>query len=218
MIKRKKIFSIFGIVLCLVFGQALTALAAETGTITASSLNVRSTASTKGKIVGTLKKGTKVTIVKKQSSWYQIQSGKTKGWVSKTYVSTKGSNVPSRGDDESTGEKIVSIAQAQLGKPYLYGATGPRAFDCSGLTQYIYRQAGISIGRTSSSQSVQGRTVSRANLQAGDLVFFKTNGSKYVSHVGIYVGNGKMIHSPKPGDVVKTSSLLSGFVTAKRFI
>lgn len=217
MIKKKKIFVVFVLALSLVLGQAVTAFAAETGTVTASSLNVRSEASTKGKVVGTLKKGTQVTILKKGSSWYQVQSGKTKGWVSKSYISLKGASTPSRGD-EVTGSDIVSLARAQLGKPYLYGATGPKAFDCSGLTQYVYRQAGISISRTSISQSSQGKTVSKANLQPGDLVFFRTSGSNYISHVGIYIGSGKMIHSPRTGDVVKTSNLLSGFVTAKRLL
>lgn len=216
MIKINKIFAVFAIVLCLVLGQAVTAFASETGTVTSSTLNIRATASAKAKILGVLKKGAKITILKKESSWYHIQSGKTKGWVSKSYVSLK-STVASRGD-EIDGSAIVSHARAQLGKPYIYGATGSNAFDCSGLTQYVYKKAGINIARTSSSQALQGSTVSRGNLQAGDLVFFKTGGSSYISHVGIYIGNGKMIHSPKPGDVVKVSSLLSGYVTAKRIL
>ena len=86
----------------------------------------------------------------------------------------------------------------------------------------MYKQHGITLPRSSKAQSQKGKTISKSNLQPGDLVFFNTNGSG-VSHVGIYIGNGNMIHSTKPGDVVKTTSINSSyyknkFVTAKRYL
>ena len=86
----------------------------------------------------------------------------------------------------------------------------------------MYKQHGITLPRSSKAQSQKGKNISKSNLQAGDLVFFNTNGSG-VSHVGIYIGNGNMIHSTKPGDVVKTTSINSSyyknkFVTAKRYL
>lgn len=103
---------------------------------------------------------------------------------------------------------IVNLANAQLGKPYVWGAEGPNSFDCSGLTSYVYKNAaGISLPRNSSSQSTYGTTVNHSNLQPGDLIYFSTNGSGNVSHVGIYVGNGEMIHSPKPGSIVQKSNI-----------
>lgn len=90
---------------------------------------------------------------------------------------------------------VVSYAYQFIGKPYVYGAVGPDAFDCSGFTSYVYRHAvGKEITRTTYSQITQGRPVSRDQLQPGDLVF--TNG---VGHVGIYVGDGQMIHAARPG-------------------
>ncbi len=108
--------------------------------------------------------------------------------------------------------KVVAAAMAQRGKPYVWAASGPGSFDCSGLTQYAYRAAGISLPHSSRMQSQMGSAVSRSALQPGDLVFFYSP----VSHVGIYVGNGQMVHAPTSGDVVKVAPLGSGFVGARR--
>ena len=89
----------------------------------------------------------------------------------------------------SAAQTAVDTARAQVGKPYQYGAAGPDSFDCSGLTQYAYRAAGIELPHSSRSQSELGTPVDRANLQPGDLVFFY----QPVSHVGIYVGDGQMV-------------------------
>jgi cell wall-associated NlpC family hydrolase len=99
--------------------------------------------------------------------------------------------------------EVVRIAMRYLGTPYRWGAEGPDAFDCSGFTQYVYRQVGIELPRVSRAQISAGTRVSRAELRPGDLVFFGTP----IHHVGIYVGNGEMIHSPRTGDVVKISPL-----------
>ncbi|SCH77072.1 Probable endopeptidase YafL precursor [uncultured Clostridium sp.] len=116
------------------------------------------------------------------------------------------------------------MANKQIGKPYVWGAEGPNAFDCSGLTYYVYKTAlGITLPRTSTEQSKTGTTVSRSNLQPGDLIFSSTNGSGSVSHVGIYIGNGQMIHAPKPGDTVKKTNINTtywnnAYLWAKRYI
>jgi cell wall-associated NlpC family hydrolase len=97
----------------------------------------------------------------------------------------------------------VSTARQQVGKPYVWGATGPGSFDCSGLTSYAWRAAGVEIPRTSRQQYAAGVKVSRSALQPGDLVYF---GSP-IYHVAIYVGNNTMISAPQPGDVVKYQSV-----------
>ena len=109
---------------------------------------------------------------------------------------------------------VVATAMAQRGKPYVWAASGPGSFDCSGLTQYAYRAAGISLPHSSRMQSQMGTAVSRANLQPGDLVFFYSP----VSHVGIYIGNGQMVHAPTSGDVVKVASIdsMGGYAGARR--
>ncbi|MCN9244910.1 C40 family peptidase, partial [Streptomyces sp. RY43-2] len=93
----------------------------------------------------------------------------------------------------------VAYAYGKLGSPYVWGATGPAAFDCSGLTQAAYRSAGVSLPRTTYAQIEAGRRVARSELRPGDLVFFYSG----VSHVGIYVGNGQMIHAPHPSAPVR---------------
>ncbi len=103
----------------------------------------------------------------------------------------------------SKADKVLSFAEAQLGKPYVWGATGPDSYDCSGLTQAAWREAGISLPRTTYDQVNAGTQVAKADLQPGDLVFFYDD----ISHVGIYVGNGQMIHASKPGDDVKYESI-----------
>ncbi len=111
------------------------------------------------------------------------------------------------------GQALVNTAKKYLGVPYVWGGTSPRGFDCSGLVQYVCRQNGISVPRVASSQRNAGTYVSRANLQAGDLVFFGNGGR--ITHVGIYVGNGNMIHAPQTGDVVKISSINSSYRVAR---
>ncbi|MDQ0750739.1 cell wall-associated NlpC family hydrolase [Streptomyces africanus] len=103
----------------------------------------------------------------------------------------------------SRAAAAVSYAYQKLGSPYVWGATGPDAFDCSGLVQAAYRSAGVSLPRTTYSQIDAGRRVSRSELLPGDLVFFYAG----ISHVGIYVGNGRMIHAPSPSAPVRVAPL-----------
>ncbi|HEY5468817.1 MAG TPA: NlpC/P60 family protein [Coriobacteriia bacterium] len=93
---------------------------------------------------------------------------------------------------------IVSIALKYLGRPYVWAASGPRSFDCSGFTRFVYAQVGVSLPHSSRMQINYGARVSRANLKPGDLLFFYSP----IHHVAIYLGNGKMVHAPHTGDVV----------------
>lgn len=108
-------------------------------------------------------------------------------------------NVPASG----RAAVAVATARAQLGKPYVWAAGGPNSFDCSGLTMYSWAAAGVSLPHSSRLQIGVGQQVSRSQLQPGDLVFFYSP----ISHVGIYVGGGQMIHAPTSGDVVRYASL-----------
>ncbi|MDD6485239.1 MAG: SH3 domain-containing C40 family peptidase [Clostridiales bacterium] len=105
----------------------------------------------------------------------------------------------------SGGQAIVDTAMQYLGVPYVWGGTSPSGFDCSGLVQYVCAKNGIKVNRVAADQRNNGTYVSRENLAPGDLVFF--GGSGGIHHVGIYVGNGQMIHAPQTGDVVKISSI-----------
>ncbi|WP_433441703.1 C40 family peptidase [Nonomuraea sp. CA-141351] len=117
---------------------------------------------------------------------------------------------------KSKARKAVSAAKHQIGDPYRYGGTGPGSFDCSGLVQYAWKKAGVKIPRVTNSQFARIKSkVSWRNLQPGDLLFF--NG---LGHVGMYVGKGKMIHSPRTGERVRIDKLgrwrKSSFVGAVR--
>lgn len=109
--------------------------------------------------------------------------------------------------------KIIDTAKKYLGTDYVYGGSTPQTgFDCSGLTQYSFGQAGITIPRVSYEQAAGGRSVPRSQIRIGDIVAFNSP----VSHVGIYIGNNKFIHSPKTGDVVKITDLKYMNLTAIR--
>ena len=109
-----------------------------------------------------------------------------------------------------TIQSIIDTAESFLGLPYVWGGTTPSGFDCSGFVQYVYGQNGYSLTRTTYTQwDNDGTYVSKSDLQPGDLVYFGSGGSP--SHVGLYVGDGMMIHSPRTGDVVKFSTIESGY-------
>ncbi|WP_405924271.1 NlpC/P60 family protein [Streptomyces sp. NBC_00035] len=99
--------------------------------------------------------------------------------------------------------KAIAFARAQVGKPYVWGATGPGSYDCSGLTQAAWKAAGVTLPRVTYDQVNAGTTVALSDAQPGDLVFFYDD----VSHVGLYIGNGMMIHAPKPGAYVREESI-----------
>jgi peptidoglycan DL-endopeptidase CwlO len=124
---------------------------------------------------------------------------------------TRGSVVAST----EAAQIAVDTALAQVGKPYVWGAEGPASFDCSGLVLFAYRAAGIGLPHSSAIQATMGQPVTRAQLQPGDLIAFYSP----VSHIGIYIGNGQMVHAPTSGDVVKVASIDAvGSITAMRRI
>ena len=114
----------------------------------------------------------------------------------------------------STAQTVVDTALAQQGKPYVWAAEGPGSYDCSGLVLYAFAAAGLGVPHSSRMQSEMGTPVSRSELQPGDLVFFYSP----VSHVGIYIGNGQMVHAPTFGDVVKIAGVddMGGYSHAMR--
>ena len=116
----------------------------------------------------------------------------------------------------TTGANIVAYAKKYLGYKYVSGGSSPDdgGFDCSGFTKYVYNHFGITISRTSAEQSKNGVAVSKSNLKAGDLVFFKTT-SAPVGHVGIYIGNNKFIHAANPKKGVLITSLSDSYYSAR---
>jgi cell wall-associated NlpC family hydrolase len=117
------------------------------------------------------------------------------------------SSAPARQYAGNAAQIAVRVAQDQLGKPYVWGASGPGAFDCSGLTMYAYAAAGISLPHYTGAQWNSGRHVSQSELQPGDLIFFHSD----LHHMGMYIGGGQLIHAPRSGDVVRIVSLSGWF-------
>jgi len=147
-----------------------------------------------------------------------LTNGKAK-IASKSAVSVKAS----RGI-VSEADKLISFAKRFVGVRYRWGGTSPKGFDCSGFTQYVYKNMGVALNRTSTSQAAQGVHISKSNLQPGDLVFFDTNGgNNHINHVGIYIGGGRFIQASSTGTGVTISSISSRFysnayMTARRVL
>lgn len=186
------------------------ALQEENGALTelrvsAGPLNVRSAASTDSERLGQLSTGATVTAVDYVDGWFAIDYNGATGYVSAEYVTFASSTSVGSGN-----ASVVSLAQNYIGAKYVYGASGPSSFDCSGFTMYIYSQFGYSLPHTASGQMSYGSSVSKSELQAGDLVFFRYNTTKAASHVGIYIGDGNFIHASTNNYQVKIDNLNSG--------
>jgi cell wall-associated NlpC family hydrolase len=147
-----------------------------------------------------------VELVKRQR---EAAAAEARQHANKPKSSSGGSSDSSGGGGDaptsSKGAAAVFYAMKAIGKPYRWAAAGPNAFDCSGLTMWAYRKAGVSLPHSSGSQIGQGPRISKSNLEPGDLVFF---GSP-IHHVGMYVGGGDFIHSPSSGSTVRIQSLSS---------
>lgn len=185
-----------------------------------TSVNFRSQPNTSCSIIGSLYNGATVTILSSENGWYKATyNGKT-GYISADYVTvtsgqasdsavSKPSNSVSYNGTSAKRKAVIEYAAQFLGTPYVYGGSTPSGFDCSGFTSYVFANTVGSIPRVAQAQFDATTRVSMSELKPGDLVFFGSSASS-ISHVGIYVGDGKFIHSPHTGDVVKYDSL-SGY-------
>ncbi len=180
---------------------------------TTAVLNLRAEANTSSAILAQMPQGTTISIQEVSAGWAKVTYNGMTGYASLDYIQTgyaAAPDMPNRsGAISSKGQAVVELAKQHLGKAYVYGATGPNNFDCSGLVYYVYKQMGVTLNRVAADQMSNGTYVPANALQPGDIVGF-TNSSGYVNHVGIYAGNGMMIHSPQTGDVVKYESIVTG--------
>ncbi len=220
---------------------------AKKGTVvtTSSYVNVRNAPSEKGDAIASVKNGDTLTIISRGSKWTKIlTANNTTAYVITSavfdeaaladYNAKKATSVARAASaqtsspktatatvpvDSTMGARIIAEAEKYLGVKYVYGGSSPSGFDCSGLVQYTMKKVGITVNRSSRDQYKNGVSVPRSQLAAGDLVFFSKGGS--ISHVGIYAGNGKVIHSPSPGYTVCYTTLehmcsYSTYVGARR--
>lgn len=188
-----------------------------------SSLNMRAAAGTSYDTVASIPGGTVLELEGVDNGWYKVTySGKT-GYVSSDYITITTEPDVTETASSDLGAQIVAYAEEYLGTPYVLGGNGPNQFDCSGFTKYVYSHFGYTLNRTATDQLQNGVSVSKDELQPGDLVFFKYRTSKPVSHVGIYIGNGEFIHASTNRYVVQIDQMESGhyanvYVYARRII
>lgn len=173
-----------------------------------SSLRVRSSADASSSVVGYLTPNATFDILSKNGSWYKIKFDtydvKKEGYVHSDYVE----EYHEASNNNQLGKQVVEYAKKFLGIPYVWGGTTTSGFDCSGLTQYVFNNFGIKIGRTTWDQIKSGKRIDMSAIKEGDLIFFGSYSDPNNStHVGIYIGNDEFIHAPKPGEVVKISKL-----------
>jgi cell wall-associated NlpC family hydrolase len=202
------------------------------GTINASGVNFRESASTSGKIIDSLSKGTSVQVLDTHSGWHKVKVGSKVGYVATKFVSSTNTDEKSSrsttaetvdvSDDDSTVGKLIAYAKQFVGVPYVYGGKSPNGFDCSGFVGYVFKHFGVSLNSSSSTMYSNGTRVSKSELSAGDILFFdaSTRGAAgSIDHVGIYLGNNKFIHASTSNGrvIIQTLSEYQGtYIGAKR--
>lgn len=219
----------------------VTPVTEKTMYVNTASIYMRKGAGTNYEVVDSLILNSSVIVTGEINDWYQVKvSGKT-GYIAKRLLSNKKTEESTaRSSEERTnnqeqtttndvvtskGEEVVNYAKQYLKCKYVYGASGPSTFDCSGFTMYVFKHFGISLSHSATAQSKKGTYVAKEDLQPGDLVFFKDYQTMDgIGHCGIYVGDGNFIHaSSGTGYCVKLSTLLTGsyntrYSTARRII
>ncbi len=203
------------------------------GRINGSRVNIRSGPSTGHSVVAQGGLGDRAYIIGINNQWYKIIFGNTVGYIRSDYLDL--TEIPYENRDsanaplffrggKSTGtpvspqalkktdageiplrQQIIRTAKQYIGVPYLWGGTTPGGFDCSGFVQYVFQRHGITLPRTSKQQWEVGTSVSRSDLQPGDLVYFANTYTAGVSHLGIYVGDGQFIHASSSKGVIISS-------------
>lgn len=220
---RKRSIAFVSLLLCVAFLLCNMAPVFAVATVpepaqTLTSL-VRMSAKTDGAPIGQLENGTMLTVLDTKGSFYKIDCYDMEGYIAKTQVEKNENGkyyVNCKADDPDTciftytdpaqalklRHDILALAKKQLGSRYVYGGMRPGAFDCSGLTLYLYQKQGIQLHRRASLQLQNGIIVPKEAMQVGDLVFFREGTKNPASHVGIYAGNNQIIHAGTSTGVV----------------
>ena len=205
---------ILSVLLCLVCLLPILQIGANGAEQKATTLTtvVRNGSSSSKTVIGQLENGTEITVLKKGKTYYKVDCYDMKGYIAasqivlkdgKYYIDCKEGSSETRrltytdyADVIELRNALLKEAKKHLKTRYVYGGMSPRGFDCSGFTSYVYKKSGISLHRTASTQLQDGIVVSRDGLQVGDLIFFREGRARTpATHVGIYVGDNKMIHA-----------------------
>ncbi len=183
------------------------------GVVESGSVNLRSTPGVDGDLLATLEEGETAYIIGLNCGWYKVMYEGQTGYIRSDLIAlteaprNNSQTVIGTAPSVNTiGQKIVNQAEKYLGVPYVWGGTTTKGFDCSGFTQYVFKEMGYSLKRTAAQQLTNGTAVT-GELKPGDLVFFKNTykTNKAASHVGIYIGNNMFLHAG--GSKVQITSL-----------
>lgn len=193
--------------------------------VNVSTANLRSGSSTSFEIVDRASRKEALAVLAEENGWYKIKTTSGTAYILKSLVVNSLEEVvipqepvvkepekaPTTNVSSATGDKVVALAKQYLGCSYVYGGSGPKSFDCSGFTQYIYKQFGISLAHSAVSQANNGTYIAKSNLQLGDLVIFRDWDNVSIGHCGIYIGGGNFIHAANSKRGVVTDTLNSGY-------
>ena len=190
------------------------------GVVEDSAVNLRAKPDPNSDLLATMNLGDTAYIIGFNCGWYKVQYNGQTGYIRSDLLAL--TEAPKTNSQASVGQapvvvtlgdQVVSYAYNYMGVPYVWGGTSPNGFDCSGFTQYVFKQMGVTLNRTAAQQLKNGTSVS--DLQPGDLVFFANTytTSAAASHVGIYVGNNQFIHAANGG--VKVTSLDQEYYAAR---
>lgn len=208
--------------------------AQKTMYVKSSSINIRQRPDKDSDAIDSATKNNEVTVIGESGDWYKVTVNDKNGYILKSLLSeikvettsrstninrtqAKVEEISASSEGSASGDEIVAKAKQYLGCPYVYAASGPSSFDCSGFTMFLYSGYGYSLPHSATSQSYQGTYVSRENLAPGDLVIFNNGSNTSIGHVGIYIGGNQFIHaSSGQGKVIITS--LSSSYYAQRYV
>lgn len=204
----------------------------KTAYINSQTVNLRKEANTNSDILAKLSLNTAVDVYSEENGWSKVKAEEKEGYISSSLLSdkkqetTRSLETP-RSTETTTsketqqqetnttvvptsgkGSTVVETAKNYIGSSYVYGASGPNSFDCSGFTSYVFKQHGVTLNRTAAGQYSNGVAVSRDQLQPGDLVMFGKSG---INHVGIYIGGGQIVHAANTSRGVTTDTINSGY-------
>ncbi|WP_330166072.1 C40 family peptidase [Agrilactobacillus fermenti] len=188
--------------------KAQAATAGETASVSAkSAINVYAQPSANAQVVSHLDSGSSWKVGQVTQSegktWYLVGANQ---WVDASSMADGVAVAQAPAGTDAQIQKVISVAQQQIGKPYVWGAKGPNAFDCSGLMNYVFKQAtGRDIGGWTVPQESAGTIVSPMQAKPGDLLFWGGRGATY--HVALFIGNGQYIHAPQPGQNVTVANV-----------
>ena len=179
-----------------------------------SSLNLRAGPGSNYQKLASIPANAVLTLTGSENGWYKTSYNGVEGDVSGDYIILSDGAVSSNAD---LAAQVVAYAKQFLGLPYVYGASGPNSFDCSGFTSYIYKHFGYTLNRSPAGQYSNGTPIDQSQLQPGDLLVWRAYGSsKTATHVGIYIGNNQYIHASSTGGCIKINDM--NYAASSRYL